>query len=535
MNGLKGKRMLDLRDVGLSGAGRRYHNLNVPNLVECAIKAGDALLSDNGALVVNTGKYTGRSPDDKFIVRDVTTEKSVNWGKINQPITRADADQLYDQICSYLKDRDLFVQDCFAGANIENRLAVRVICERAWHALFAQNMFIEADAHKQDDFAPNFTVVHAPGFKAIPGRDQTRSEVAVILDFEKRRIFICGTEYAGEIKKSVFSVMNHVLADKNILGMHCSANVGQDNDVAIFFGLSGTGKTTLSADPHRRLIGDDEHGWCDDGVFNFEGGCYAKVIRLSEKDEPEIFSTTRLFGTVLENVVIDLDRRSLDLDSDRYTENTRASYSISRISNADLSGHGGHPRNIVMLTCDAFGVLPPLARLSPAQAMYHFISGYTARVAGTERGVKEPSAVFSSCFGAPFMTRFAGVYAKLLGDRMAQHEADCWLVNTGWYKGPYGVGERMKIAWTRRLIDAALGGELKKASYVKDERFGFEVPTHVTGVPDEVLTPIHVWPDAALYEQKADELASLFIANFRAFEDDVEEIVRLAGPKLRVR
>lgn len=523
--------MLNLKDLGLSGAGLRHHNLSVPLLVENAIKAGDAVLSEDGALVVHTGKYTGRSPDDKFIVKDETTQNTVNWGKINQPFSSSDADQLYDRICDYLRDKDLFVQDCFAGAHEKNRLQLRVVCERAWHALFAQNMFLETES-EDPNFTPDFTLIHAPGFKAVPSRDKTRSEVAVIVDFQKRRVFICGTEYAGEIKKSIFSVMNHVLADKSILGMHCSANVGKDADVAIFFGLSGTGKTTLSADPHRQLIGDDEHGWCDDGVFNFEGGCYAKVIRLSAKDEPEIFQTTKSFGTILENVALDSSKRRLDLNSDRYTENTRASYGISKISNANLSGRGGHPKNIVMLTCDAFGVLPPLARLSPAQAMYHFISGYTARVAGTERGVTEPTAVFSSCFGAPFMTRFAGIYAKLLGERMAQHEADCWLVNTGWYKGPYGVGERMKISWTRRLIDAALGGELKKASYIKDARFGFEVPVHVDGVPSEVLSPVKVWQDSALYEKRADELASRFIANFKDFEKDVEEVVRLASPQL---
>ncbi len=525
--------MLDLKELGLAGSGRRFHNLSVPNLVERAIVAKDAFLSDHGALVVHTGKYTGRSPEDKFIVQDETSSSKVHWGKVNKPIGRAEADQLYSQICDYLKDKDLYVQDCFVGAHDKHRLGIRVVCERAWHAFFAQNMFVE-NAHKTD-FKADFVVVHAPGFKAVPSRDKTRSEVAVVVDFTKRRIFICGTEYAGEIKKSVFSVMNHVMADENILGMHCSANIGKDGDVAIFFGLSGTGKTTLSADPKRRLIGDDEHGWCDDGVFNFEGGCYAKVIRLSRKDEPEIFATTEQFGTILENVVFDEQSRKLDLNSDRLTENTRASYGINQISNAELAGRGGHPRNIVMLTCDAFGVLPPIAKLSRSQAMYHFMSGYTARVAGTERGVTEPTAVFSSCFGAPFMTRFAGVYAKLLGNCMDKHAADCWLVNTGWFKGPYGIGERIKISWTRRLIDAVLSGELKNAKFRKDERFGFEVPIMISEIPEDILYPNRTWSDSDLYEAKANELAQRFISNFETFTKDADPSVIEAGPRVILR
>ena len=522
--------MIDFEELGLGGAGRRYHNLSLPILVEHAVKSGDALLSQHGALVVQTGKYTGRSPNDKFIVNDDMTKGEVCWGKINQPISPDIADNLYARMCSYLCDRDLFVQDCFAGAHKDHRLLIRVMCERAWHALFAQNMFIETRVDESSGFVPGFTVLHAPGFKADPARDKTHSEVAVVVDFTKRRVLICGTEYAGEIKKSVFTVMNHLMPASGILGMHCSANIGINNDTTIFFGLSGTGKTTLSADPSRRLIGDDEHGWCDDGVFNFEGGCYAKVIKLNERDEPAIYSTTKSFGTILENVIIDPEKRTLDLDSDRLTENTRASYSISHIPNALLSGHGGHPKNIVMLTCDAFGVLPPIARLTTAQAMYHFLSGYTARVAGTERGITEPSAVFSACFGAPFMTRFPGVYARLLGERMRHNDANCWLVNTGWTKGPYGVGERMKIAWTRRLLEVALAGDLAKSEWVKDARFGFEIPMHVDGVPDDILNPANVWPSAHEYAKKADELAARFKDNFRQFENEVDEHTRTAGP-----
>lgn len=482
-------------------------------LIEQAILRGEGHLSNQGALVVETGKYTGRSPHDKYIVKDELTEKTVDWGKVNQPMTTECASKLQARIESYLQSKDVFIQDSFAGTHPEHRMPIRVITERAWNALFAQNMFIEPNGDELNHFTPKFTVYHAPGFKADSAIDATRSEVAVVVDFTKKHVLICGTEYAGEIKKSIFSVLNYLLPAKGILGMHCSANVGDANDVAIFFGLSGTGKTTLSADPSRSLIGDDEHGWCDDGVFNFEGGCYAKVIKLSPKEEPEIFQTTQTFGTVLENVVMDLQRRELDLNSDRLTENTRASYPISQISNAHLSGHDTHPQHVVMLTCDAFGVLPPLAKLSAEQAMYLFISGYTARVAGTERGVTEPTAVFSACFGAPFMPRHPKEYAKLLGERIAKHSVDCWLVNTGWISGPYGVGNRMKISWTRALLNAALSGALKETEFVSHPFFKIAMPSSVQGVPSEILDPKRSWKNPESYDEQARHLVKLFQDN----------------------
>jgi phosphoenolpyruvate carboxykinase (ATP) len=391
-------------------------------------------------------------------------------------------------------------------------------------------MFVRADEEELRTFRPQFSVLHVPGFKADPERDKTASEAAIIIDFASRLVLICGTEYAGEIKKSIFSVLNYLLPEIGVLGMHCSANQGNLSDVAIFFGLSGTGKTTLSADPRRHLIGDDEHGWSDDGVFNFEGGCYAKVIRLSPKDEPEIFGTTQKFGCLLENVVMDEAPRQLDLNDARYTENTRASYDISMISNAKLDGIGGHPKNIVMLTCDAFGVLPPIARLTPEQAMYHFLSGYTARVAGTERGIKEPTAVFSACFGAPFMPRHPNEYAQLLKTRIQKHKAQCWLVNTGWYGGPYGVGERMKIKWTRALLDAALSGELDNAEFTKHPYFKVDVPKAAAGVPSEVLDPRLSWKSADAYDAQARKLVELFKENFRTYENVVSKEVTSAQP-----
>ncbi|MDA0712893.1 MAG: phosphoenolpyruvate carboxykinase [bacterium] len=505
-------------------------NLSAANLVESALKNDEGILSNKGAFVVNTGKYTGRSPGDKFIVSDQNTEGNIWWGKVNQAINVEDAAKLRRGIINYLKTRQLFVQDSFAGADKKNRLPVRVIAERAWHALFAKNMFIEPSLQEIAEFSPSFTVLHAPGFKADPKTDGTRSEAAVVVDFTNREVLICGTEYAGEIKKSIFSIMNYLLPEKNILGMHCSANIGKQHDVAVFFGLSGTGKTTLSADPERQLIGDDEHGWSDDGIFNFEGGCYAKVIRLGPKEEPEIFKTTQTFGTILENVVIDKVTRELDLNSDRLTENTRASYPIEQIANAYLPGVGANPKHIVMLTCDAFGVLPPLSRLTPAQAMYHFISGYTAKVAGTERGVTEPTAVFSACFGAPFMPRHPQVYAKLLGDKIAALNVDCWLVNTGWLGGPYGIGNRMKIGWTRALLNAALSGALNEAEFFSHRWFKIDVPLAVPGVPSEVLDPRKAWDDAAAYDAQAKKLVHLFHENFKTFESTANADIINAAP-----
>ncbi len=521
---------LDLSHAGVRGAAKVYRNLPAAQLVEHAIGRAEGLLSEHGALVTRTGKYTGRSPNDKFTVRDENTEKTVWWGKVNQAMTPENARRLHQRMTEYLAGKEIFVQDCYAGAHPLHRLKVRVITERAWHSMFARNMFIEPDVADLLEFEPGFTVIDAPGFQADPKIDGTKSETAIVVDFTNRRVLICGTEYAGEIKKSVFTVLNYLLPAEGILGMHCSANMGQDGDVAIFFGLSGTGKTTLSADPNRFLIGDDEHGWCDDSVFNFEGGCYAKVIRLNAKDEPEIFATTKTFGTILENVLINSESRKLDLDDDRYTENTRASYSISEIPNAYLKGMGGHPKHIVMLTCDAFGVLPPLARLTPEQAMYHFLSGYTARVAGTERGVTEPTAVFSACFGAPFMARHPSVYAKLLGERIAKHDVKCWLVNTGWSGGPYGVGNRMKIKWTRTLLNAVLSGSLDHAQFTPHPLFKVGVPREVADVPSEILDPRRSWQDGAAYDKKAGQLVDLFHGNFQSYADQVSPEVLAAAP-----
>ncbi|MEI6791127.1 MAG: phosphoenolpyruvate carboxykinase (ATP), partial [Myxococcaceae bacterium] len=436
------------------------------------------------------------------------------WGPINQKMQPAQAQKLYERIWSYLQKQDYFSQDLYAGTSQKHRLKIRVLTERAWHSAFAKNMFLTPSVGELAGFEPEFTVIQAPGFKADPQTDGTRSEVGVVLDFTAKRILICGTEYAGEIKKSVFTLLNYLLPAKGIMGMHCSANTAQNGDVAVFFGLSGTGKTTLSADPERSLIGDDEHGWDESGVFNFEGGCYAKVIKLSPKDEPEIFKTTQTFGTILENVVMNPETRELDLNDDKLTENTRASYDIRQISNAHLDGFGGHPKHIIMLTCDAFGVLPPIAKLTPEQAMYHFINGYTARVAGTERGVKEPSAVFSACFGAPFMARPPSVYAKLLGEKIAKHDVSCWLVNTGWSGGPYGVGSRMKISWTRALLHAALSGELQKSEFLTEAFFGLAIPANLEGVPSEILDPKRAWADPIAYDAKAKELLKLFKDNY---------------------
>lgn len=521
---------LDLSYLGLDKPKNIYRNLNAAQLVEESIRRGETQLSEHGAIVANTGKYTGRSPKDKFTVRDETTANTVWWGTHNQAMEPSVASALADKIINYLAGRDLFVQDCFGGASKKDRLAVRIVTERAWHNAFARNMFIQPNADELSGFGPEFTVIQAPGFKADPTVDGTNSEAGIVVDFARKRIVICGTEYAGEIKKGVFGALNYRLPETGILGMHCSSNKAKNGETALFFGLSGTGKTTLSADPHRDLIGDDEHGWNDEGVFNFEGGCYAKVIKLKREDEPEIYATTERFGTILENVVVN-DNRSLDLDSNKFTENTRASYDITAIPNADLSGVGGHPNHIVMLTCDAFGVLPPLAKLTPAQAMYHFLSGYTAKVAGTERGVTEPIATFSACFGAPFMPRHPSVYAELLGKKMELHSASCWLVNTGWTGGPYGTGDRMKIKWTRALLNAALEGKLDNVEFEAHPIFKVLVPTEVSGVPKDILDPVTTWSDKAAYEEKAKHLADLFQVNFRGFLEYVDASVVEAQPE----
>jgi phosphoenolpyruvate carboxykinase (ATP) len=516
---------------GLTGIATAYWSLPPAQLYEHAIRRGEGWIAAEGPLVAHTGQHTGRSPNDRFLVRDPASEADIWWGKANQPIERPVFDRLKARLAAYLQRRDVYVFDGYAGADPRFRLPVRVVSELAWHNLFARNMFLpETHGERLAAFEPGFTVVDAGCFEADPAVDGTRGPTFILLDLEQRMVLIGGTVYAGEIKKSVFSLMNYLLPRQGVLSMHCSANYGRDShDVALFFGLSGTGKTTLSADPERTLLGDDEHGWSDLGVFNIEGGCYAKVIRLSPEGEPDIHATTRRFGTVLENVVFDPDSRRLHLDDDRLTENTRASYPLTHLPRVDAGGLAGHPRNIVFLTCDASGVLPPLSRLSSDQAMYHFLSGYTAKVAGTEKGVTEPTVTFSACFGAPFMPLHPGVYARMLGERIARHRARVWLVNTGWTGGPYGVGSRIKLAWTRRMVTAALAGELDDVP-TDPCVFGLAVPHRVPEIPDRVLRPREAWPDAAAYDQQALSLAGMFRDNFQKFASAVSEAVRSAGP-----
>jgi phosphoenolpyruvate carboxykinase (ATP) len=516
--------------VGINPQADVYWNLNTPELYEEVARRGEGLLSAHGALLVDTGEFTGRAAKDKAIVREPYSEDNVFWGDVNKGFPAEKFDALRERMMKYASARDLFVQDTYAGADPRYRLPVRIVTELAWHSLFARTMFINDDAGREKH-TPEFTVVNIPSFRADPARDGTRSPTFILMDFRQRLVLIGGTSYAGETKKSVFTILNYLLPQRGVLSMHCSANVGAGGDVAIFFGLSGTGKTTLSADPERRLIGDDEHGWSDDGVFNFEGGCYAKVIKLSPAAEPDIYRTTRMFGTVMENVVYDAVTRVPDLDDGSKTENTRAAYPLTSIPNIVPEGHAGHPQNIIMLTADAFGVLPPVARLTPEQAMYHFLSGYTAKVAGTERGVTEPQATFSTCFGAPFMVLHPGVYADLLGRKMTEHRAACWLVNTGWSGGPYGTGARMKIGYTRAMIRAILGGSLARVETRPDPVFGVGVPVSCPDVPAEVLQPRNTWADKTAYDQKARDLARLFNDNFRKYEAGVSEAVRAAAPK----
>jgi phosphoenolpyruvate carboxykinase (ATP) len=520
-------------EQGFGSARTVYWNLPAAQLYEQAVRRNEALIACEGPLVATTGKHTGRSPNDKFTVRDATTEGEVWWGDVNRPFDPERFDRLLAKVQAHVQGRDLFVFDGYAGADPNYRLPVRVITEQAWHNLFAQNMFIrEADGEKLRAFKPGFTVIDVGTFKADPAEDGTKSPTFILLDLTRRMVLIGGTVYAGEIKKSIFSVMNYYLPRQGVLSMHCSANYGRDReDSALFFGLSGTGKTTLSADPTRTLIGDDEHGWSADGIFNVEGGCYAKVIRLSAEGEPEIYATTRRFGTVLENVVVDPHTRALDLDDDSLTENTRSSYPLTQLSNADLAGKAGHPKTVIFLTADAFGVLPPLSRLTPEQAMYHFLSGYTAKVAGTERGVTEPKATFSACFGAPFLPLHPGTYAKMLGEKLERHGARVWLVNTGWTGGPYGVGNRIKLGYTRRMVTAILAGELDSVETVTDPFFGLAVPKHVPDVPDAVLDARASWKSAADYDAKAAQLADMFADNFEKYESGVSEAVKAAGPR----
>lgn len=521
---------LDLSHAGLHGLKAIYRNLTVPQLVEHALRREEGQLAAHGPLVTRTGAYTGRSPNDKFTVKDELTAETIWWGRENKMFTPEAFDRLHARITGFLQGRDVFVQDCYGGADADHRLKVRVINQRAWHNIFARNMFIQPAEGELDAFEPEFTVVHAPEFKASPEIDGTASEAAVVVNFTKRIVLICGTEYAGEVKKSIFTVLNYLLPAKGVLGMHCSANIGPENDTTIYFGLSGTGKTTLSTDEARPLIGDDEHGWSDNGVFNFEGGCYAKVIRLDRDAEPVIWNTTRTFGTLLENVVMDPATRELDLDDARHTENTRASYDISQVPGAVPSGAGDHPKNIVLLTCDAFGVLPPISALTPAQAMYHFISGYTAKVAGTERGITEPQAVFSACFGSPFMARHPTVYAELLGKKIAEHNVRCWLVNTGWSGGPYGTGSRMKIQWTRALLEAALTGQLRDVPMTPHPVFKIGVPESAPGVPSEILDPKRTWANPSAYDAQAKQLAGLFAENFTKYASNATDDIKAAQP-----
>jgi len=514
--------------------GRRtFANLSVAELYEEAIRRGEGLVAADGPLVVRTGKHTGRSPKDKFIVDEPGSHDGVWWGGFNQPISQDRYQALRARMLEHLAQRDVFVQDCFVGAHPDHRRSVRAYTETAWASIFCDNLFIRPAAADLVGFEPKFTIIDAPSFKADPERDGTRTETAILVHLSRQEILICGTEYAGEMKKGAFGIMNFRLPDEGVLPMHSSVNVGADGDVAIFFGLSGTGKTTLSADPERTLIGDDEHGWGPDGVFNFEGGCYAKTIRLSHIYEPDIYSTTRRFGTILENVALDPKTRELDLDSDLFTENTRGAFPLHFISNSSDVGRAGHPTNVVLLTADAFGVMPPVARLTRDQALYHFISGYTAKLAGTEVGVVEPSATFSTCFGAPFMPRHPGVYAAMLGDLLDRHGVRAWLVNTGWTGGPHGTGERINITHTRNMVRAALGGRLDKVATVTDPIFGVEIPTSCPGVPAEVLQPRGTWADADAYDRQAARLAGMFRENFKRFEEGVSEGVRNAGPIVR--
>lgn len=520
-----------LENNGLKAYQQAFWNLTSSELYEHSVRKGEAQIAHSGPLVVTTGQHTGRSPNDKFFVREAGSENHIWWGKTNKDIPQATFDRLLARQIEYLKDKEIYVQDCFAGADPRYRIPIRVITEYAWHSLFARNMFVRPDWNTEAaGHIPEFTVINTPGLSANPDTDGTKSGTFIIVDFGRKMILIGGTSYAGETKKSIFTLLNYLLPLRGVLSMHCSANIGKDGDAAIFFGLSGTGKTTLSADPERKLIGDDEHGWSDAGVFNFEGGCYAKVINLSPEAEPEIYACTRRFGTVLENVVMDPVTRRLDLHDGSLTENTRAGYPLSFIPNFEPSGMGPHPRNIIMLTADAYGVLPPISKLTPEQAMYHFISGYTAKVAGTEKGLSsEPQATFSTCFGAPFMVHHPNVYAELLRQRIASNKADCWLVNTGWTGGPYGEGRRMSIAHTRAMVRAALNGSLATIATEPDPVFGVHVPVSCPDVPAEVLKPRNTWANPAAYDEKARFLSGLFKANFEQFADGVSEEVRSAG------
>jgi phosphoenolpyruvate carboxykinase (ATP) len=519
----------DLASHGIRNLNTAHWNLGTAELVEHAIRRKEGLLSSSGALSVNTGQFTGRSPKDKFIVRDELTESTVNWGAVNQPMSSENFGRLYAKVLAYLQGRDVFVQDCHGGADPAHSLPVRVITQYAWHALFARQLFIRPDPATLAQHKPEFTLIFVPGFQADRAEDGTNSETCIVADFTRRLVIIAGTSYAGEMKKSVFTILNYLLPARNVMPMHCSANMGAEGDVALFFGLSGTGKTTLSTDPHRRLIGDDEHGWSDRGVFNFEGGCYAKCIRLSAANEPEIWNAIR-YGTVLENVVIHPHTREADFDSAALTENTRAAYPLDFIEKAVIPSVGGQPTNVIFLTADAFGVLPPISKLTPEQAMYHFLSGYTAKVAGTERGLgKDPEATFSACFASPFLPRHPNVYASMLGERLRLRKTPCWLVNTGWVGGSFGVGERMKLKYTRAMLNAAISGALEGAQFTPHPVFRVLVPASCPYVPSELLDARGMWKDKAAYDRAAADLSGRFNRNFRKFEG-IEREIEAAAP-----
>ena len=521
---------MKLEDQGITGLGYVYYNLMEPALIEASLKAGESKLGNGGALLVSTGSHTGRSPKDKFVVRTKDVEDTI-WWENNAPLDADNFDVLYADMLEHMKDKTYYVQDLFGGADPTHRLDVRLVTELAWHSLFIRHMLRRPEREELDTFSPEWTIINCPSFKADPAKHGCRSETVIALNFEKKVILIGGTEYAGENKKSVFTLLNYLLPEKGIMPMHCSANhaIGNPVDTAIFFGLSGTGKTTLSADPSRTLIGDDEHGWSDRGTFNFEGGCYAKTINLSAEAEPEIYATTSRFGTVIENMVYDEETLELDFEDNSITDNMRCAYPLHYISNASESALGGHPKNIIMLTCDAYGVLPPIARLTPAQAMYHFLSGFTSKTPGTEVGVVEPIPTFSTCFGAPFMPRRPEAYGNLLREKIAAHGATCWLVNTGWTGGAYGVGSRMPIKATRALLTAALDGSLAESTFRKDPNFGFEVPVTVAGVDATLLDPRATWADKSAYDAQASKLVEMFAENFAQYVPFIDEDVKAAA------
>jgi len=521
---------VDLDYLSLTETGNVFWNLNPSQLYEHVIRNGEGILTDQMAIRILTGKYTGRSPEDKFIVEQESVADSIDWGDVNQPISEEIFDKLHKKVVDYLSDKDLYVKDLYAGADSDYRLNVRVVSEAAYHALFAHNMFIRPGKEELKEHTPEFTVLAAPNFQADPEKDGTRTNTFILCNFEKKIILIGGTLYSGEVKKGIFSVLNYLLPKQNVMAMHCSANMDKEGKTAIFFGLSGTGKTTLSADVDKTLIGDDEHGWSENGIFNFEGGCYAKTINLREDEEPEIYATTQMPGTILENVVLN-ENRQPDFDDDSLTQNTRCAYPIYYIPNASETGKGGHPENIIFLTTDAFGILPPISKLTPEQAMYHFISGYTAKVAGTERGVDEPQATFSACFGAPFMPLHPTVYAELLAENIRTHNSNVWLVNTGWTGGPHGVGHRMKLPHTRKMLSEAIAGNLDDSEFYEEPIFGLSIPKEVEGVPSDVLIPRNTWDDKEAYDKKASKLAGMFADNFEKFKKQASKSVVEAGPE----